>query len=314
MIYCKSALRFCAYAGIGFLAVLLSACSRSNETTSAAPAILRLQTDWYPQAEHGGFYQALAKGYYTDEGLEVDILPGGLNFMGALKVTEGQAHFAMHKADAILRHQAQGMPLKIVMATLQHDPQGILLHASNPISNLMEIDGQPLIAMPGAAWLEYLRLKFNVEPVLIPHDKGMERFLSDPRYLQQCMVTSEPYFASLQGVETKVLLLRNSGFDPYHVVYTHTDLAEQHPEIVDAFVRASIRGWVDFLTSDPTPAFEIIKERNPRQTDELLNFSRHALIDGGFAFDNADPASFGQIDPGRMRQMENQMREIGLLE
>src|SRR5690606_25551615 len=103
--------------------------------------------------------------------------------------------------------------------TLQHDPQGILMHASNPIDSFEELDGQPLIAMPGATWLEYLRLKFGVEPVIIPHDKGMERFLSDSNYLQQCMVTSEPYFARMQGVETKVLLLRESGFDPYHVVY-----------------------------------------------------------------------------------------------
>lgn len=302
-------LLFIAVVAVAFL----SGCGRKTTASDQDLPLIRLQTDWYPQAEHGGFYHALVHGYYADEGLNVEILPGGVNFMGALKVTEGQAEFAMHRADAILKHIEQGMPLQIVFATLQHDPQGILMHASNPISDFAGLDGQTVMAMPGGTWIEYLKKRFNVEPRIIPHDKGMVRFLSDPSFMQQCMATSEPYFARVNGVEPKVLLIRDSGFDPYHVVYTNSNFAAKHPELVERFRRASIKGWINYLTQDPSRTHELIKERNPRQTDELLNFSRTALVEGGFAFGEGDPSTYGNIDPERMAALERQMRELEML-
>lgn len=298
---------------LALISLLLCGCAPDDAPAPGSLALVRLQTDWYPQAEHGGFYYAQVHGYYAEEGLEVDILPGGLNFMGALKVTEGQAEFAINKADAILRHQAQGMPLEIVLATLQHDPQGILMHATNPVDSFEDLDGKTLMAMPGATWLEYLRRRYHIEPRIVPHDKSMERFLADPSFMQQCMATSEPYFARLRGVEPKVLLLRDSGFDPYHVLYTNSNYAREHPGTVAAFARATRRGWIDYLTQDPTSTHARIKELNPRQTDALLNYSRNALIEGQFAFGSGGPTQFGQVDPDRMATLEAQMRALDLL-
>ena len=277
------------------------------------PLRVRFQTDWFPQAEHGGFYYAYAMGYYAEEGLDVEIMPGGLTYMGALKITESKADFAMHKAEAIMRHADRGMPLRIVMATLQHDPQGIMLHAESPIKSFRYLDGAPLMAMPGGTFLAYLKQKFDAEPVIIPSDKGMERFLSDPTLAQQCMLTSEPFYAKQHGVDTRVLLLRDGGLDAYHVIYTSADFAKEHPEAVNAFVRASIRGWKDYLTKDPTPAFDTIKQLNPRQSDELLNYARDTLRDGGFAYgDNID--DYGKISDARMSGLAKQLLDLGIIQ
>ena len=293
------------------LVVFFCGCSKSEK--AGAPAKVRLQTDWYPQGEHGGFYYALACGYYREEGLDVEILPGGLTYMGALKVTEGKADFAMHKAEAILRHADQGMPLRIVMATLQHDPQGILVHDEGPVRSFSDLSGRPLMAMPGGTWLAYLSKKYGMDPILIPSDKGLERFLADPAMSEQCMATSEPFHAAKAGVKTRVLLLRDAGFDPYHVVYTSDSFAAAHPKLVAAFVRASIRGWRDYLTKDPSPAFDLIRKLNPRQTAEQLAYSRQALIDGGYAFDPAHPEECGVVSDARMEEIARQMQELGLL-
>ncbi|MBN1404712.1 MAG: ABC transporter substrate-binding protein [Opitutales bacterium] len=274
---------------------------------------VRFQTDWYPQGEHGGFYYALAMGYYAEEGLDVDILPGGITYMGALRVTEGQADFAMNKAEAIIRHTDRGMPLRIVMNTLQHDPQGIMLHDESPVHDFADLDQRPIIAMPGGTWLSFLERKYGISLHVIPSDKGMERFLSDAGMGQQCMVTSEPFYAAKQGVKTRVLLLKDSGFDPSHVVYTSEGFAAEHPEAVQAFVRASIRGWVDYLTKDPSPAFGLIKARNPRQSDEQLEYSRRALIDGGYAFGESGPEGCGKVSAAAMRELGAQLLELGII-
>jgi NitT/TauT family transport system substrate-binding protein len=294
-------------------ATFLCACGKKAAAPESGLTHIRFQTDWYPQGEHGGFYYALAKGYYAEEGLDVDILPGGLTYMGALKVTEGRADFAMHKAESIMRHADRGMPLRIVMATLQHDPQGIMLHDESPVRGFADLDGRALMAMPGGTWLAFLSKKYGIDPRIIPSDKGMERFLSDPDLAQQCMVTSEPFYAAQQGVKTRVLLLKDSGFDPCHVVYTSESFAAAHPEAVRAFVRASIRGWVDYLTKDPAPAFDLIKSLNPRQSDAQLNYSRQALIDGGYAFGDDGPEGCGKISPTRMRALAAQLLDLGII-
>jgi NitT/TauT family transport system substrate-binding protein len=296
-------------------AAVLAGCGPKDapKAIAAAPLHVRFQTDWYPQGEHGGFYYALAMGYYRDEGLDVEILPGGLTYMGALKVTEGQAEFAMNKAEAILRHADQGMPLRIVMATLQHDPQGIMVHDESSVRVFKDLDGRKLMAMPGGAWLAFLGKKYGIEPRIIPSDKGLERFLSDPALAQQCMVTSEPFYASQKGFKTRVLLLKDSGFDPYHVVYTSDAFAAAHPEVVRAFVRASIRGWVDYLTKDPAPAFDMIQKLNPRQTLAQLNYSRQALIDGKYVFGEGGAPDCGKISDARITTLAKQMLDLGII-
>ena len=65
--------------GLLLLAVLAGGCARQQAAVSPATGLRKvvLQSDWFPQAEHGGFYQALAKGFYREAGLDVEILPGG---------------------------------------------------------------------------------------------------------------------------------------------------------------------------------------------------------------------------------------------
>ena len=69
----------------------------------AAPALrpIVLQTDWLPQAEHGGFYQALARGFYAEAGLAVELLPGGVNAQVNLRVARGDADFGLNRSDLL---------------------------------------------------------------------------------------------------------------------------------------------------------------------------------------------------------------------
>ncbi|HSH09505.1 MAG TPA: ABC transporter substrate-binding protein, partial [Oceanipulchritudo sp.] len=173
---------------------LLPGCGGTKESDPALPRVV-LQTDWFPQPEHGGFYQALAKGFYEEAGLDVVILPGGPNAMSTQKVLKGSAHFAMNRADTIYSLACREVPLLMVMATLQHDPQAILLHASNPIQRLEELDGHRVMAVPGLAWIKWLEAKYGIKLDIIPHDFGLERFLNDPGFIQQCLLTNEPFYA-----------------------------------------------------------------------------------------------------------------------
>src|SRR5262245_21019741 len=104
---------------------------------AAAPLVkVRFQTDWFPQPEHGGYYQALAKGYYAAEGLDVEIVPGGPNAQVMAGVALGRADIGMTNGDDTIVAIARGVPIKMVAAEMQRDAQGILYHEENPIREL----------------------------------------------------------------------------------------------------------------------------------------------------------------------------------
>lgn len=297
--------------GIGFMQ---SGCSPEGVAPgSRALDPVVLQTDWFPQPEHGGFYQALAKGYYEEEGLNVTILPGGPNAMSTQKVLSGRAQFAMNRADTIYSLAARDVPIALVMATLQQDPQGILLHAGNPITSLAQLDGQTVMAIPGLTWVQWVQAKYGIKLDVIPHDFGMERFLQDPAFMQQCLLTNEPYYAEQAGFPTKVLRLSESGFDPYHGIYCLQSLIEDNPDLVARFVRASIRGWRDFILGDPQPALALIGERNPRMNPAFMEYSYNALREHLLVTGPAtDGSRVGQLDAARLHNLVADMEALGL--
>jgi len=275
---------------------------------------VKLQTDWYPQPEIGGFYTAQLNGYYKAEGLDVEILPGGPYTSSDGLVASGAVQFGMNSSDHVLEAVANsGEPLLAVGATMQHDPQGILLHADSPIHTWSDLDGHTIAVKPGSTWWEFIRKKFHLDHVHeIPATYSVANFLQDPTYIQQGFVTSEPFFAQKAGAPTRMLLNRDAGYDPYRVFYTSQPYAAAHPDIVAKFTRASIRGWQAYL-ADPGPTNALLQKLNPALNPDWINFSYHALRDGHFITGD-DNAHTGQFDPTRWTTMSQQLLDLKVIQ
>jgi len=304
--------------------VLLTGCRSRPNTSGLTP--VKLQVDWYPQPEHGGFYNALVRGYYKAAGLDVQILPGGPFVASEGLVASGAVQFALQSSDHILEAIANsGEPLLAVGATMQHDPQGILLHAASPVHSWPDLDGRTVAVRPGSTWWEFIRKRFHLDHVHeIPATYSVANFLQDPNYIQQAFVTSEPFFAQKAGVPTRMLLNRDAGYDPYRVFYTSQAYAQQHPGIVAEFTRASIRGWQDYI-ADPTAANALIQKLNPALNPEWMSYSYRALKTGGFVTgqnsedsltnsSNPPASQLGQFDPARWITMYRQLLDLNLIQ
>lgn len=266
------------------IAALLAAAwfASAGPGVAAEPAKLRFITDWYPQPEHGGFYHALLKGYYRDAGLDVEIIPGGPNVFSYQRVATGRGEFGMGSSDDVILANDRGIPVVAVGATMQHDPIGIMLHADDPVKDWPDFEGRTIAVTPGAVWFPYMVNKFHLTKVReTPATYSIGAFLKDPRYAQQCFITSEPFFVKQSGAESRVLLLSDSGYDPYRVFFTRRDLLEKHRDWVAAFTEASLRGWRDYL-ADPAAVHARLKELNPELNAERMAFSHHALVAGRF--------------------------------
>ena len=274
------------------------------------------QADWYPQPEHGGFYTALAKGYYKEEGLDVTIQPGGPYITVEKQVFAGAAQFGMGSSDKVLEANSQGQTLVGVEATMQRDPQGIMVRKESPIHSFADLDGHSIAIKVGeSTWFEFIAKRYHLDNVhVVPAMMNVANFVADPQYIQQAFATSEPFFAHQAGIETRVLLVSDAGYSPYRVVYTTRDFVQQHPEIVAKFVRASVKGWKDYL-NDPAAAHAMIATLNPALNPEWMQFTWQQLRDGRFvAGDDPGGAQLGQMDPARWATMYEQLVDLKVID
>jgi len=293
--------------------LLVSGCHGSSTGTGLTK--ITLQADWYPQPEHGGFYTALAKGYYKDEGLDVSIQPGGPYVSVEQQVSTGVAQFGMGSSDLVLEAVADGQPLVAVAATMQHDPQGIMVRKDSPIRTFADLNGHTVAIKIGAStWWEYIARKYQLNSVHeVPAMMNVANFVADPNYVQQAFATSEPFFAKQAGIETRVLLTSDAGYSPYRVMFTTRDFLAQHPDVVAKFVRASLKGWRDYL-SDPTAAHATIAKLNPALNPEWMEFTWRALRDGHFvAGDDPSGAQLGQMVAARWNTMYDQLLDLKVI-
>ncbi len=308
----------CSFVVCLALAFFTAGCSKKAGTGTAPGLVeVRFQTDWYPQPEHGGYYQALAKGYYAEEGLDVEILPGGPNAQVMTGVATGRTDLGMTNGDDVIVAVARGLPLKMIAAEMQRDAQGILFHQEHPLTSLRDLDGKTIMAGAGSTWLQVVRkkldIRFNIQPLV----GDLARFMNDTRFIQQCFVTNEPYFATRRGAKVGALLIASPeiGYEPYRAMFGGRDYLAKHPGIAGKFVRASIRGWTDYLTGDPEPANALLRKLRPDLTPGFMAYSIKAMKDHQLVL--GDPArgeAMGQLTAERLQRQIDLLQEMGVLD
>jgi NitT/TauT family transport system substrate-binding protein len=298
-----------------FFASILPGCHRDQPTAANGLTPVRLQLDWYPQPEHGGFFAAQLLGYYKAEGLDVTLLPLPQYGSAAQIVASGKGDLGLGSSDAILEWNSNGLPLLAVSATMQHDPQAVMVHQASPIHDFKDLEGHTIAAQTGATWLKYVISRYNLHNVRqVPQTLSIANFLADPGYVQQIFITSEPFFARQAGAEVRTLLISSSGYDPYRVQFTTRDFAARQPEVVAGFVRASIRGWLEYLRN-PEPTNALLLKLNPALNPAEESFTAQALRDGGFITgSSSSPDQTGHMSSARWQITYEQLKSLGILE
>jgi len=241
-------------------------------------------TDWKAQAEHGGFYQAVAKGFYAKRGLQVEIIPGGPGVNVPQLIAGGAVDFGMGSNSFIpLRMVEAGIPARAVMSVFQKDPQVLITHPRDDVSSLADMKGKPIMvadATISAFWV-WLRAKYDFSDDQIrKYTYNLAPFLVDETAIQQGYVTSEPYSIEKEsGITPQVFLLADNGYPGYATMVLAPDSwIEESPDVVQAFVDGTIEGWYDYLYGDPAPANALILQDNPEITQDVLDQARDKML------------------------------------
>lgn len=307
-----------AAVGIVAVAITLAGCGRREAPapSGTGPSLerVRMHLDWHPQTEYGGYYQALARGFYREAGLEVEIVSGGPGVPFKETVAMRRAEIGCTDGNDVIVAISRGVPLVIVAAEMQRNPQGILFHESHPLADFSALQGRTFMAGPGSAWVEYLKRSQGISFDLLPLTADLTSFLADESMVRQCFVTQEPYFARQKGAKVGTLLIADSGYAPYRVIYTSREYLAERPDVVRAFVAASVRGFDDLIDGDPAPAFIALQKANALMTPDVMAFSRDAMK--SLRLVQGDPARgehTGQITRERIARQIEILQSLGQL-
>jgi NitT/TauT family transport system substrate-binding protein len=266
-------------------------------TAHAADKVVFL-TDWKPEAEQGGFYEALAMGFYAKHGLDVQIRSGGAGANPQQLMAAGAVDMAIGSNDFFAFNLAKaGAPVVAVMASYQKDPQVLILHAEDKATGIADLKGRPIMisdASIDTMWT-WMRSKFGFSDKQIRKYTGNSApFLVDKTAIQQGYVTSDPLVIEKAGnFKPKLFLLADAGYSTYgSLVLAKSDWVANKPAVVQAFVEASIEGWRAYLEGDPKPADDMIKKGNPDMNDEILAYARKEMKEYGIV-DSGDTKTLG---------------------
>ena len=299
------------------LCLLSSVLCSPVHATDKPLAKITVQLDWIAEPEHGGFYQAQARGFFRDEGLDVTLIPGGPGAFVMPSVATGKADIGQADSTNALLQQAEGLPVIQFAAVFQDDPSGILVHADSPVRTFADLQGKTIIARPEWAFLKFLQKKYALTVNIVPQNFSVAAFLGNKSALQQGYFIAEPYHITQAGGKMpRFLATWDAGFRSYAVLVTNSKFTREHPTELRAFVRAYIRGWRDYLEGDPAPAHAALKKANPNNTDEFMMFSRKMILDEKLVTgrdSDGGPQKIGRLDPARYATQISQLEDLGIL-
>ncbi len=279
---------------------------------------VRFGTNWVAEAEHGGFYQALADGTYKKYGLDVEIVSGGPNVNNRILLPVGRIDFFMsanslQSFDAV----ANNIPTVAVAASFQKDPQVLIAHPD--VVKFDDLKTRTLfVSKEGmTSYFQWLKKDFGFDESKVkPYTFNPQPFLADKHSAMQGYVTSEPFAIESQAHFTpKVFLLADKGFNSYStLIETRRDLVEKRPGLVQRFVDASAVGWYHYIYGDPSAGNALIKKQNPEMTDALLAYSiakmkAYGIVDSG----DSTKRGIGAMTDARWKSFFDKMVRAGVV-
>jgi NitT/TauT family transport system substrate-binding protein len=298
--------------------LILAAILTAGAAQAQAPVKLTFQSNWRAQAEHGGYYQAVATGIYAKHGLDVTVKPGGPQINNPQLLVAGAIDFSMG-SDGFngLNFVKNEIPLVVVASLFQKDPRVLIAHPGQGNDSLAALKGKPILIASASRnnYWQFLRAKYGyTDDQIRPYTFNMAPFLADKATIQQGFLTSEPLKAQQAGIKPVVHLLADNGYVSYATTLeTRSQLVKERPDVVQRFVNATIEGWYSYMYGDRSAANALIKKDNPEMGDDQLAYSHAKMLEYGIV-DSGDALKLGigAMTAARWREFADSMVKAGV--
>ncbi|AKI00666.1 ABC-type nitrate/sulfonate/bicarbonate transport system, periplasmic component [Hoeflea sp. IMCC20628] len=278
-------------------------------------------TNWLAQPEHGGFYQSVADGTYAACGLDVTIAQGGPQVNNRALLLAGKIEFHMggNMLEAFSAVE-QEIPVKVVAASFQKEPQVIMTHPGQGLDTWEELKNAEQFILGDAgfqSYYQYMITEYGFDASKrVPYTFNPAPFIANPKSAQQGYITSEPFAVEREdGFVPNLFLVADHGFDTYSTtIEVMQATIDNKPEAIKCFVEGSIKGWYTYLYGDNSAANALIQKDNPDMTDEQIAFSidklkQYGIVDSG----DTETMGIGAMTDARMESFYANMVKAGVV-
>jgi len=274
---------------------------------------IRLQLKWRHQFQFAGYYAALSQGYYREAGLDVTFRENRPGVEPCESLLDGQAEFAVD-GPSVLLHRVQGQPLVVLAAIFQHSPAVMLTLPGTGISSPHDLRGKRIMFTPSTD-PEFMAMLMaeGIDPasvVSVPHSWNLEDLTSGRVDAMSAYLTNEPLRLKAMGLTPVLIRPVNYGIDFYgDCLVTSESLIHEEPEVVDAFLAASERGWEYAMAHSAETAELIHRLYAPDLSVEQLKAEGEAMR----GLIQPDFVQLGHVNPARWRHIAQVYARLGML-
>ncbi|MFH5925308.1 ABC transporter substrate-binding protein [Roseomonas xinghualingensis] len=275
------------------------------------------QTDWRAQAEHGGYYQAVAKGIYRRYGIECDLRQGGAQLNPAQLLVTGRADMIMSNPFQPLNYVRDGLPFLCIAAIFQKEPVIFMTHEEAGIDSFEAMRGKPMAisAASRVTHWPFLRSRFGFDDSQIrPKSVSLQPFMADKKSIWQGFVSSEPFAAMQAGIRPRVHMIADAGYDSYNTtIDISARMVAEKRDLVQRFIDATIEGWTEYMKGEDVGAANaLIRQHNPEMPEDKLAYGLRAMKEHGIVQSHeAETLGIGAMTHERWASFYATMRDTG---
>ena len=291
-----------------------------SQTTAQGLDKVSYNTNWRAQAEHGGFYYAVANGIYKEHGIEADIRMGGPQLNMGQLLLGGAVDMVMSNSFEAIRYANEKLPFLCIGSVFQKDPQVIICHPGVGYDKLENLKGKATILVGGTGRTSYwpfLKAKSGfAEEQARPYTFNIQPFVADKNICQQGFLSSEPYAIETEAkIKPVVHLIADYGFDNYNTTFnTSRTMVTEKKSVVQRFVDASIKGWAGYMKGGPgwEKANELIRKANSEMTQAKITHATKIMNEMGIVMSgDALKLGIGAMTDERWKRFYDTMADAG---
>jgi len=298
-------------------AALLTACGGDSnvvsETAVSETVSIRLPMGYIPDPQYAPYYVAVEKGYFADEGIELEF-DYSFETDGMALVGANQLPFALVGGDQVILARAQGLPVVYVMEWFQRYPIAVVSKAAAGIETPADLAGRN-VGLPGFFGASYVGFAGLLAANSMALDdvnasdigfNQVESLLTDQSEAVVGFANNEPVQLTAMGEAINVIYVADYIDMVSNGIVTNEATIADNPELVQRFVRATLRGLADVL-ADSDGAYTISK-----QFVEGLDDGRKNVLEASLPIWEAE--TLGYTDPASWEKTQEILLGMGLLD
>ncbi len=275
--------------------------------------VIDFQLRWTHQFQFAGYYAAVEKGFYAEEGLEVRIHEGSPKHQPVSEVLSGNALYAEGNSE-VLFQRLSGQPLVALAVIFQHSPSVLL--ARSGLTSVHDLIDKKIMLMNMTEDADFLTM-FKSEGVdffnlnIVPSSYDLNDLISGKVDAFNSYLTNEPFILQQQGFEYEVIAPLNYGIDFYSdILFTTEQEVINHPERVEKMRRATIKGW-QYAMAHPDEIIDLlIDQYQVKKSRQHLQFEAAEMRKLIFP----DLIQIGHMNPYRWKHMADTFVKAGLVD